>query len=150
KTALNGSLNCSVRDGWWDELFDGENGWAIASADTYEDLAWRDQVEAGNLFDLLERHIVPLFYERQEGLPERWLARMRASLRSLGPEVTAARMLREYVERLYEPLAARASPRCAGEAWVTRPTSTATRVRSRATRPAATASPCGSSPPTRT
>src|SRR5439155_6415138 len=67
KAALNGTLNCSIRDGWWDELYDGQNGWAIASAEGIEDLERRDQVEANSLFDLLEREIVPMFYERYEG-----------------------------------------------------------------------------------
>src|SRR2546423_14524964 len=67
KAAINGALNCSILDGWWDEMFDGENGWAISSAETYEDLARRDEVEAESLFDLLERQIVPLFYERYGG-----------------------------------------------------------------------------------
>src|SRR4051794_7545106 len=67
KAALNGALNCSILDGWWDEMYDGENGWAIASAEGYDDLARRDEGEAESLFDLLERQIVPLFYDRFEG-----------------------------------------------------------------------------------
>ncbi|MDQ3305840.1 MAG: alpha-glucan family phosphorylase [Actinomycetota bacterium] len=109
KAALNGSLNCSVLDGWWDEMFDGENGWAISSAEGIDDLAKRDQVEADSLFALLEDQIVPLFYERTQGpLPRRWIARIKSSLVSLGPQVTADRMVRDYVEELYEPTAARA------------------------------------------
>src|SRR5205085_11675644 len=64
KAALNGVLNLSILDGWWDEMFDGENGWAISSAEGYEDLKRRDTVEAGSLFDILERQVVPLFYDR--------------------------------------------------------------------------------------
>ncbi len=109
KAALNGSLNCSVLDGWWDEMFDGENGWAISSAEAIDDLAKRDQVEAESLFALLEDQIVPLFYERTQGpVPRRWTARIKSSLASLGPRVTADRMVRDYVEQLYEPTAARA------------------------------------------
>ncbi|MGH9000443.1 MAG: alpha-glucan family phosphorylase [Acidimicrobiia bacterium] len=109
KAALNGALNCSIADGWWDEMFDGENGWAISSAETYEDLAQRDEVEAGSLFDLLERQIVPLYYERYGGpVPRRWVRRVKASLRSLGPRVSASRMVRDYVEQMYEPAAGRA------------------------------------------
>ena len=67
KAALNGGLNCSILDGWWDECFDGENGWAISSAEHVEDLERRDEVEAGSLFELLERQVVPLFYERWQG-----------------------------------------------------------------------------------
>jgi starch phosphorylase len=104
KAALNGALNCSVLDGWWDECFDGDIGWAVLSAENQYDLGLRDHLEANSLFDLLERQIVPLFYERSPGRPPAgWLRRVRASLRSLGPFVPASRMVRDYVERMYEP-----------------------------------------------
>ncbi len=107
KSALNGGLNCSILDGWWDECFDGTNGWAITSADTETDLAKRDQIEGNSLFELLEQQIVPMFYERTGGrVPRRWIARVKADLRTLGPVVNAGRMVREYTERLYEPAAA--------------------------------------------
>jgi len=107
KAALNGGLNLSVLDGWWDEAFDGENGWAISSAEHLEDLERRDEVEAGSLFELLERQVVPLFYERWQGpVPRRWVKRVKRSLISLGPFVSAARMVRDYTEQLYEPTAA--------------------------------------------
>ncbi|MGH9267429.1 MAG: alpha-glucan family phosphorylase, partial [Acidimicrobiales bacterium] len=106
KAALNGALNCSILDGWWDEMYDGENGWAIVSAEGYDDLGRRDAVEADSLFDILERDIVPLFYDRHLGpVPRRWVARIKASLRSLGPQVVAARMVRDYVTTMYEPTA---------------------------------------------
>jgi starch phosphorylase len=109
KAALNGALNCSVLDGWWDEMFDGENGWAISSAEGIDDLAKRDQVEADSLFALFEDQIVPLFYEHTQGpVPRRWIKRVKSSLASLGPQVSASRMVRDYVEELYEPTAARA------------------------------------------
>ena len=109
KAALNGVLNCSILDGWWDEMYDGENGWAILSVEGYEDLARRDRVEAANLFDLLERRIVPLFYDRKErSVPRGWVRRERASLKSLGPKVSAGRMLRQYVDWAYDPAAQRA------------------------------------------
>ncbi|MBW3649068.1 MAG: alpha-glucan family phosphorylase [Actinobacteria bacterium] len=109
KAALNGALNCSILDGWWDEMFDGENGWAISSAETYEDLARRDWVEASSLFDILERQVVPLFYDRSEGpVPRRWVRRVKGALRSLGPQVLASRMVRDYVEHLYDPIGAQA------------------------------------------
>jgi starch phosphorylase len=106
KAALNGSLNLSILDGWWDEAFDGENGWAISSAEHVEDLERRDEVEAGSLFELLEQQVVPLFYERWQGpVPRGWVQRIRRSLTSLGPFVTAARMVRDYTAELYEPTA---------------------------------------------
>ncbi|HET9071264.1 MAG TPA: alpha-glucan family phosphorylase [Acidimicrobiales bacterium] len=108
KAALNGALNCSILDGWWDEMFDGDNGWAIASAESYDDVARRDEIEAESLFEILERQIIPLFYDRSGGrVPHEWIRRVKASLCSLGPEVLASRMVRDYVERMYEPTAAR-------------------------------------------
>jgi len=107
KSALNGGLNLSILDGWWDECFDGENGWAISSAEHLEDLERRDEVEAGSLFELLERQVVPLYYERWQGpVPRRWVGRVKRSMITLGPFVTAARMVRDYTEQLYEPTAA--------------------------------------------
>ncbi|HEX4868425.1 MAG TPA: alpha-glucan family phosphorylase [Acidimicrobiales bacterium] len=109
KAALNGGLNLSILDGWWDECFDGENGWAISSAEDIEDLERRDEVEAGSLFDLLERRIVPLFYDRFQGpVPRQWVGRVKRSLITLGPFVTATRMVGDYTEQLYEPAAAQA------------------------------------------
>ncbi|MDP8938436.1 MAG: alpha-glucan family phosphorylase [Actinomycetota bacterium] len=109
KAALNGAINCSIRDGWWDEMYDGENGWAIASAEGIEDLQRRDEVEAASLFDLLERQVVPQFYDALAGrAPRRWLQRVRHSLGTLGPAVSASRMVRDYVAQMYEPAAVRA------------------------------------------
>jgi glycogen phosphorylase len=109
KSALNGGLNLSVRDGWWDEWFDGENGWAIPSADDVADAARRDELESGALYAMLEQIVAPLFYETGDGgLPQRWLEMVAHTLAGLGPRAEAARMVREYVETLYVP-AARAS-----------------------------------------
>jgi starch phosphorylase len=105
KAALNGALNCSVLDGWWDEWYDGQNGWAIPSADDDPDIGRRDEREAAALFAILEREVVPLFYERTNELPHGWIARIKSSWASLGPLVTASRMVRQYVTELYEPAA---------------------------------------------
>ncbi|MDP9069660.1 MAG: alpha-glucan family phosphorylase [Actinomycetota bacterium] len=106
KAALNGALNCSVLDGWWDECYNGENGWAIGTPEVYPDAHLQDRIEASALYDLLEREIVPRFYERPEGpVPRRWVERMKASIGSLGEFVTADRMVRDYVSDLYEPAA---------------------------------------------
>jgi glycogen phosphorylase len=105
KAALNGALNCSVLDGWWDEMFDGNNGWQIASAESYGDVR-RDEVEANSLFEILERQVVPLYYDRGgDRFPRQWVARIKDSLSSLGPRVQASRMVRDYVRQMYEPMA---------------------------------------------
>ncbi|GAA2472886.1 glycosyltransferase family 1 protein [Streptomyces thermolineatus] len=109
KSALNGGLNLSVLDGWWDEWFDGDNGWAIPTADgcTAEgDTDRRDAIEAAALYDLLSGQVAPRFYDRgSSGLPRRWIEMVRHTLTTLGPKVLAGRMVRDYVERLYAPAA---------------------------------------------
>ncbi|MBX6382803.1 MAG: alpha-glucan family phosphorylase [Microbispora sp.] len=106
KAALNGGLNLSIRDGWWDEWYDGNNGWAIPSADGVDDPARRDELEATALYDLIEREVADRFYDRAaDGLPRRWLEMVKHTLSSLGPKVLAGRMLRDYVTDLYTPAA---------------------------------------------
>ena len=109
KAVLNGALHCSTLDGWWDEMYDGENGFAIGSADDHDDIGQQDSADAQSVFDVIEHMIVPMFYDRSTGpLPRRWLARVRRSLATLGPRVLAARMVREYATDLYTPLVVRA------------------------------------------
>ncbi|MBF4161957.1 alpha-glucan family phosphorylase [Nocardioides acrostichi] len=104
KAALNGGLNLSILDGWWDEWFDGENGWAIPSADGVEDPDRRDDLEATALYDLIETQVAPRFYDVDaDGVPTRWVEMLRHTLKSLGPKVLATRMVRDYVRRLYMP-----------------------------------------------
>lgn len=107
KAALNGCLNLSVLDGWWDEWFEPDFGWAIPTADGLAvDEDRRDDLEAGALHELIEDRIAPRFYDRGgEGLPERWIEMVRRTLGTLGPKVLAGRMVTEYVERLYAPAA---------------------------------------------
>jgi glycogen phosphorylase len=106
KSALNGGLNLSIRDGWWDEWYDGQNGWAIPSADGVADEARRDDLESSALYDLLEHAVVPNFYERDDhGVPPRWIEMVRHTLQTLGPKVLASRMVRDYVEHYYVPAA---------------------------------------------
>ncbi|BCI54446.1 alpha-1,4 glucan phosphorylase [Mycolicibacterium litorale] len=106
KSALNGGLNLSIRDGWWDEWFDGENGWEIPTADGLADEARRDDLEAAALYDLVEKSVAPRFYERDEhGIPLRWVEMVRHTLRVLGPKVLASRMVRDYTEKYYAPAA---------------------------------------------
>ncbi len=109
KVALNGGLNLSVRDGWWDEWYDGGNGWEIPTADGVEDPTRRDELEASALYELISKSVAPLFYDAgADGVPAGWVDMVRHGLRSLGPLVQADRMVSDYVTRLYAP-AARAS-----------------------------------------
>lgn len=109
KSALNGGLNLSIRDGWWDEWYDGTNGWAIPTATGVADPDRRDDLEAGALYDLIEHEVADRFYDRAaDGLPRRWLEMVKHTLLSLGPKVLAGRMLRDYVVGLYLPAAASA------------------------------------------
>ncbi|MFJ8893482.1 alpha-glucan family phosphorylase [Leifsonia sp. NPDC102414] len=106
KAALNGALNLSILDGWWNEFYDGENGWAIPSADAAGDGAERDALEAEAMYDLIEHQIAPRFYDRTvDGVPAAWVGQIRHTLSTLSPELSAGRMVREYVTRLYVPAA---------------------------------------------
>lgn len=106
KAALNGGLNLSILDGWWDEWYDGSNGWAIPTADGVDDVDHRDDLEAAALYDLIENDVAPRFYDVDgEGVPTRWLEMTRHTLKSLGPKVLATRMVRDYVRQLYAPAA---------------------------------------------
>jgi starch phosphorylase len=104
KAAMNGIPSVSILDGWWDEGFNGENGWAIGGRDSTANDGEQDQADADALYRLLEEEIVPRFFDRDaNGMPLAWLETMRASIAgSLWPFSTA-RMLIEYVERLYLP-----------------------------------------------
>ena len=117
KAALNGGLNLSILDGWWDEWYDGENGWAIPTADGVEDPDRRDDLEAAALYDLIEGSVAPRFYDvDDDGLPQRWLSMIRHTLSTLGPKVLASRQVRDYTTDLYGP-AARAGWAMDGPTW---------------------------------
>ena len=109
KAAANGGLNCSILDGWWCEGYDGENGWAIGRGEEYTDLDYQDDVESRALYDLLEKQIVPLFYDRtSEGLPREWVRRMKRAMSTAAGSFSTHRMVRDYFEKAYIP---------AGERW---------------------------------
>lgn len=100
KVVLNGGLNLSVADGWWEEAYDGQNGWNIVSPQA--DAHAQDEHDAEALFNLMQNEVVPLFYARgPDGVPHAWVQRMKASMRGLIPRFSAERMLLEYVDRLY-------------------------------------------------
>ncbi|BCW18162.1 alpha-glucan family phosphorylase [Pseudarthrobacter enclensis] len=120
KAALNGSLNLSVLDGWWDEMYDGENGWAIPTANNGASPEERDDIEAAALYELLETQVAPRFYgstvsaaagaagpstSGAERVPTHWVSMIKHTLSHLGPQVSAERMLRDYVNILYRPAA---------------------------------------------
>jgi starch phosphorylase len=105
KAALNGALNCSILDGWWDEAYDGENGWAIGNRDPQGSEEEQDSHDANSLYELLENEIIPLYYQRtKEGLPLGWVEKMKASMASLAVRFSADRMVRDYVDLAYMPL----------------------------------------------
>ncbi|MEW5702197.1 MAG: alpha-glucan family phosphorylase [Candidatus Zixiibacteriota bacterium] len=104
KAVFNGGLNASILDGWWDEAYHRDCGWAIGSGEMYSDSALQDEVEANALYHLLEEEVIPLFYDRgPDHLPRAWIARMKNSMRRLCPQFNANRMVREYTERFYLP-----------------------------------------------
>jgi len=103
---MNGVINCSVLDGWWDEGYNGRNGWAIGGRDTSSDEGAQDWADAQDLYRLLETEIVPAYYERDKAdLPLRWLEYMKESMASTIWQFSTSRMLEEYVEKLYLPAA---------------------------------------------
>lgn len=104
KAAMNGLLNLSVLDGWWDEADYVHTGWAIGQGESYDDPTYQDEVEANALYDLLEQEVVPLFYHRDaEGLPRQWITKMKAAIRHNCPFFNTARMVRDYALQAYFP-----------------------------------------------
>ena len=129
KAAANGGLHVSPLDGWWDEAYRPGLGWAIGDRRAYDDLDEQDALESSSLYDLLEREVIPLFYERDAGgLPQGWIARMRAAMTALPPVFSTDRMVSEYSTRFYEPAAREARrltedglvPARALAAWIAR------------------------------
>lgn len=108
KAAFNGAINFSILDGWWDEAYQPNVGWALGRGEVYTDMDYQDDVESGALYDILEKEIVPVFYERDgDGLPRQWLSRMKASMLHVCPLFNINRMLREYALRAYFPASRR-------------------------------------------
>jgi len=104
KAALNGALNFSVLDGWWREAFNGDNGWAIGP-DADLDSTVQDDLDAESLYTTLEKEIIPLYYANRDtnDVPVKWVERIKESMRTITPQFSARRMLKEYVEKLYLP-----------------------------------------------
>jgi starch phosphorylase len=106
KVAANGGLNVSILDGWWAEAYNPQVGWAIGSGESYDNLEYQNAVEGQALYDLLEKEVVPLFYERgNDNLPRRWIAMMKAAMSQLAPVYNTNRMVRQYAEKFYRQAA---------------------------------------------
>jgi starch phosphorylase len=116
KALANGSLNLSVLDGWWDEGYQSDFGWAIGHGEEYNDHEAQDSIESRDLYNLLEEEVVPLFYQRgNDGIPRSWVAKMRAGLQHLAPIFNSHRMVQEYVNRYYLPCSRRFNDLCRDE-----------------------------------
>jgi starch phosphorylase len=99
KAALNGVLNLSVRDGWWDEGYNGANGWAIGDVVKPSTVEEEDKADAESIYRILEKDIVPLYYTRdREGVPHGWARMVKESIRTLAPRFCTRRMMKEYIE----------------------------------------------------
>ncbi len=108
KATVNGAINMSILDGWWDEAYQPDVGWAIGRGEVYDDHTHQDTIESHAIYDLLEKEVVPFFYERgPDGLPRKWIARMKAAMKAICPYFNTARMVGEYAEQLYHPAAQR-------------------------------------------
>ncbi|HON89053.1 MAG TPA: alpha-glucan family phosphorylase, partial [Spirochaetales bacterium] len=104
KAGMNGVLNCSVLDGWWAEAYHPEIGWAIGKGEEYTDVELQNDIESKALYDLLEREIVPKFYERgRDNLPRDWIQMMKSSMKYIGSHFSCHRMLLDYSEKYYFP-----------------------------------------------
>jgi starch phosphorylase len=113
KAALNGVPNCSILDGWWDEGYNGKNGWAIGEQREYQDQETQDTADANALYETLEREVIPVFFERnKKDVPQQWLAIMKEAIRSCAPRFSMTRQVQEYTERLYIPTAERSTGVC--------------------------------------
>ena len=110
KATLNGAVNLSILDGWWDEAYTVQTGWAIGRGEEYADETKQDDIESNALYDLLEKEIIPLYYTRgADDLPRQWITKMKSAMRAIGPEFNTNRMVREYTERMYLPALDRSS-----------------------------------------
>ncbi len=105
KASMNGVLNLSVRDGWWDEAYNGKNGWAIGDLKA-DSPAEEDRKDAESLYSLLENEIAPLFYDRDRiGVPHQWIKVVKEAIKTISPAFSACRMMKEYTQQMYLPAA---------------------------------------------
>ncbi len=105
KVAANGGLNLSIADGWWPEAYDGQNGWTIGNSHAMPSQALQDEMESSHLYRLLEEEVVPLYFDRDaDGMPQRWIARMKHALRTVPTVFHTDRMVGEYFDVAYREL----------------------------------------------
>lgn len=105
KVLANGGLNLSILDGWWDEAYDPQVGWSVGDDQEHNEPGWDDR-ESDLLYRMLEKQVIPMFYDRDErGIPTSWVAKVRASMALLTPRYSSSRMMQEYVEKSYQPAA---------------------------------------------
>jgi glycogen phosphorylase len=115
KAAANGVLNLSILDGWWVEGYEPDVGWAIGQGEFYQDSEYGDHVESQSLYDLIERQIIPIFYDRgPDNIPREWVKRMKNNLRKLAPVFNTNRMVAQYTTNLYMPASTRGQALTAG------------------------------------
>jgi starch phosphorylase len=112
KASLNGVLNVSILDGWWAEAYNGSNGWVIGDpARAYESSEAQDEADALSLYQVFENQVIPLFYEREaDGLPHKWLAKSTEAIRTIAPDFSTRRMVKEYVARYLKAMLPAAAP----------------------------------------
>jgi starch phosphorylase len=102
KASINGVPHFSIGDGWWAEGYGRDNGWLIDTADAGS-LEAQDAADAARMYEILEREIVPTFYDRDNGIPQRWLQLVRNAIITVAPRFSARRMVKEYVDTMYAP-----------------------------------------------
>jgi starch phosphorylase len=104
KVGFSGAVNVSVLDGWWPEGYNGSNGWAVGEEIDGMDPAEQDHLDATSIYDILEHEVLPMFYDRdQNGIPRRWIARVKEAMRTLNPVFNTDRMVADYVTKYYQP-----------------------------------------------
>ncbi len=108
KVPLNAGINCSILDGWWEEGYNGENGWRFGEAKVYANEVEQDRADASDLYRVLEREVIPLYYRRnRQGWPQRWIERVKQSMITLIPQFNTNTMVQGYAEQFYVPASER-------------------------------------------
>lgn len=104
KVLANGGLNFSVLDGWWDEAYSADVGWKIGTREEFPESEYQDEIESREIYSILEREVIPLFYEREVGnIPRKWIGMVKKSMKNLAPQFNTSRMVKDYLENLYLP-----------------------------------------------